>query len=208
MPDINYENTKKDFADLSTVPALQQATQTLTAALAAPVLAAPEIEPAWAERCFDCLKVRVPEGIWGLGPVKPWWDLYRAALNLLVRLRPAGVAKRLIELIDGSPGKVIKDLMQGIRDGDGDIIAWPERGASVIPTGEIGVILDWYEKLSAREAGPILGQQIRAMIMANGDAETAADLAQRLTNPKLKKPKQAALEIALKDLNELLAKEK
>ena len=65
-------------------------------------------------------------------------------------------------------------------------------------------MLDWYEKLSAREAGPTLRFWIEGMIRANGDESTLADLKERLKKTKLRKAQRASYESAARDLTEIL----
>lgn len=193
----------RDFEDLTTLPAIERATRVLDDALRSPSL-----EAGWVERCYVCLAVSVPPSVWGIGPQRPYAALYWAALRVLKRLAPPGIGARLLPLLSArGPRPCIEAAMQGT-EREGSSIAWPDRGSGIVPAAEMGPFLDWYETLSAREAGPNLGSYLRGMILANGDASTLADLRRRLADHDLIQPKRTFYEMARRDLRTALDREK
>jgi hypothetical protein len=63
---ITFENIINYFDNLVNVPNIEKATSIL------PVLMHKDVKIEWIECCYACLAVPVPEGIYGLRPVKQY----------------------------------------------------------------------------------------------------------------------------------------
>ena len=148
-------------------------------------------DDAFGEACLRLIELPTASSL-GLVPATNEAALYlshatnrlcRACFGALEHVRPRGIAKRLLGVLDRDDGQHWEVLdCYGREDGG------PRRG--VIPPEELPMLLDWYEScpLSGRFGYRRISvfEATRAYVLSTGDESTVRNLEERLADSKRK----------------------